>query len=203
MDDGVLGQGRRTGGTGVMENGFLMNGAVNIVRAKAQGQLCDRYGEHNPVGLDIAEIVEHEPGDGHGAQVVPHTGLGDVFPELRVFGQEGETDKGLETAGFVLQFAQCQQVVNAFLHGFDMAVEHGGVGLYAEAVRRPRDFEPFCGRGFLGAELLAYSVGEDFRTAPGDGLQAGRLQSQQHLFDGQAGNLGKVDDFHAGKAFQI
>ena len=94
-------------------------------------------------------------------------------------------------------------MVNPFLHGLNMAVEHAGIGLDAKPVGSPGYIQPFLSRGLVGAEPFAHPVTEDFRTATGYSLQTGCLQLQQHFLYGQAGNLGKMGDFHPGKALQI
>src|SRR5271163_4053280 len=54
------------GGAGVVINIFLDDGSIEIVRAETESDLRDALGEHDPVGLDVIEIVEHEARDGDG-----------------------------------------------------------------------------------------------------------------------------------------
>ena len=65
-------------------------------------------------------------------------GLGQVR-EAGVFRMKRQRDEGHEAVGFVLQVAQRQQVLDALFVGFDVAVEHGGVGAQARSDAR-------CGR---------------------------------------------------------
>ena len=43
-----------------MINIFLDDRAVEIVRAEPESDLRDARREHDPVGLDVVEIVEHQ-----------------------------------------------------------------------------------------------------------------------------------------------
>ncbi len=82
--------------------------------------------------------------------IVEAGGFGDVL-ERRVVGMEGQRDEGDEAVGFVLQGAQFHQVIDAVLVVFDVAVEHGAVGVQAELVGGAGGFDPlvagrFCDR---------------------------------------------------------
>ena len=105
---------------------FFNYGPVNIIRAKAQRNLRDLRRHHLPVGLDVGEVVEHQATDGDLANVGESAGLGKMV-ESGVVGMEGQRNKRLEAAGFVLQGAQAEQMIDAVLIVFDVAVQHGGV----------------------------------------------------------------------------
>ena len=153
-----------------------------IVGPERQGDLGRLEPEHDPVGFDVREVVEHQPADGHDLQVHQARRLGDVG-HLGVIGVECQRDEGLEAAGFILQLAQADQVVDAVVRLVDMAVEHGGVGVQAKAVGSSMDVEPAFGRGLGPADLLADFGMEDLGAAAGQAAQAGLDQLFEHGFD--------------------
>ena len=109
-------------------------------------------------------------------------GLLDVR-EAGVLGVERERDESLEAAGVVLKFAEADQVVDAVVRLFDVAVEHRAVGAEAELVGRAVDFEPAAGVGFVFADLVADFGVEDFRAAAGEAAEAGVDHVLQNFAD--------------------
>jgi hypothetical protein len=99
---------------------------VHVVRAEVEGGLGDAGRHHDPVRLDVGEIVEHETSDRHLSQILGGRGLGKMR-QTGVLGMEGERDEGHEAARLVLGFAQEQHVVDALLQRLHMSVEHGRV----------------------------------------------------------------------------
>ncbi len=126
-----------------MEDLLAHDGALHVVRAEVERDGRERHAHHDPVGLDVRDVVEHQPRDGEHLQIV---GAGRVPPaaalEDRVLGVERERDEGEEAAGLVLLVAQPQQVVDPLLVGLDVAVEHRAVGRDAEAMRGVVRLEP-------------------------------------------------------------
>ena len=55
----------RRGRTGVVIDQFVPHGAVQIVGPVGQRGLRRADAEHDPIGFDVIEIVEHQPADGH------------------------------------------------------------------------------------------------------------------------------------------
>ena len=74
----------------------------------------------------MRKVVEHQAADGDLLDV-EHAGGFRQMLQRRVVGMERQRDEGLEAAGFVLQRAQLEQVVDAVFVVFDVAVEHGRV----------------------------------------------------------------------------
>ena len=61
LDEGVeLIDGGAFGGfcAGVVVDGFVDDGAVEVVGAVGEGELCGLLSEHDPVGFDVVEVVE-------------------------------------------------------------------------------------------------------------------------------------------------
>ena len=103
--------------------------------------------------------------------------------QRRVVGMERQRDKRLEAAGFILQGAQLEQMVDAVLVVLDVAVEHGRVRLQADLVRELRGFEPLIAINLVIADDVAHAVGENLRAAAGERIHAGGLQLFQRLAD--------------------
>ena len=86
---------------------------------------------------------------------------------------ERQRNEGLEPAGFILQLAKPDQVVDPVLGLVDVAVEHGGVGVQAQPMGRPMDVEPAFGRRLGAADLLANFGMEDLGAAARQAPQSG------------------------------
>lgn len=74
------------------------DGAVDVVGAGLEHDLCHGEGLHDPEGFDVGEVVEHEACDGECSIVFESAGSGEVL-ELAAVGEEGERDDGLEVSG--------------------------------------------------------------------------------------------------------
>ena len=53
-----------------MMDPLVADRAVEVVGAVGERRLRRAHAQRNPVGLDVVEVVEHQPADGHHAQVV-------------------------------------------------------------------------------------------------------------------------------------
>ena len=118
-------------------------------------------------------------------------------------GMEGERDEGLEAAGFVLQLAEADQVVDAVVGLFDVAVEHRAVGAEAELVGGAVDFEPAAGVGFVFADLVADFGMEDFRPAAGQAAEAGLDHVFEDVADVFVGEAAEPVDFDGRPGFEV
>src|SRR5439155_12554861 len=85
---------------------------------------------------------------------------------------EGQRDECLEAAGFVLQLAKPNQVINAVPGLLDVAIKHGGVRAQTELVSFAMDANPGAGVGFVLANLVADFRMEDFSAAARQAPQA-------------------------------
>jgi uncharacterized protein len=123
----------RRGRAGIVINLFFDHRAVHVVSAEAQGNLRHLWRHHLPVRLDVREVVEHQAADGDLLHVEHAGGLRQML-QRRVIRMESQRDEGLEAAGFILQGAQLEQVVDAVFVVLDVAVEHGRVRLQPDLV---------------------------------------------------------------------
>ena len=204
-DDAILRQRARTLRARVVQNRLLVHRAVDVVRAEGERYLSDGDGQHDPICLDVREIVEHEARNRHRPEVVPHRGLRDAAlrGERRVLRQKREADEGLEATRLVLQRAQREQMVDALGERLDMPVEHRGVRLDAEFMRRARSVEPLLRRRLVRTQLFADAVGENLSAAACDGVESRRLEPFQHLAHGKPRDLGKMRDLDAREALEV
>ena len=60
-DDRFLAEGAARFAAGGVHDVFLLDGTVDVIGTEAKGQLGNRQGEHDPVGFDVGEVVQHEP----------------------------------------------------------------------------------------------------------------------------------------------
>src|SRR5712692_4094196 len=192
----------RRGCAGVVVNLLLDDGAVNVVRAEAQRDLRNSRREHDPVGLDVVEVVEQKARDGDVLQVGEAGWLGQMA-ERGVFRVEGQRDEGDEAAGLVLELAQQQQVLDTLLFCFDVAVEHGGVRAQADLMRRARNVQPLLAGNLVVADYFAHPRIEDFGAAAGQRVHTGLFQGQQSIADRKLGDAREVAHLNHGERLQV
>src|SRR5215813_9338946 len=105
---------------------FFDDRSVEVVSAETESDLRDARREHDPVGLDVLEIVEQQARDRDVAEVEIAGRLREVR-ERRIVGMKRQRDKRDEPLGFVLYFTKLDEVIDAFFFGFHVAVKHCGV----------------------------------------------------------------------------
>ena len=187
-----------------MRDLLLDDGALDVVGPEREANLGERRGDHDPVRLDVLDVVEHQARDGDHLEVVlagrelPATALEDGV--LRV---ERQRDEGHEAPGLVLQFAQRQQVLDALLVRLDVVVQHRAVRLETKVVRDPMGLEPLCTRLLARRDDLAHTRREDLGTATRQGVETGVDQCPQHLLMLEVGGARHVMDLGGGKELEI
>ena len=117
---------------------LLHHRAVQVVRAEALRDLRDLGRHHDPIRLDVADVVQHQARDRDHLKIQESGGRGNVL-QRRVRGMKRQRNEGLKTAGMILQLAQLHQVIHAILFGFDVTIQHRAVGFQPELMRGPRD----------------------------------------------------------------
>ena len=95
-----------------VENVFLDDGSMQIVRTVAQCHLCHLESHAHPVSGDMIEIVQKQPGYGNRSQHVVAGGRS-IDRDFIVLGLIRQRDKTTETACFVLEFPQLPHVIYA------------------------------------------------------------------------------------------
>src|SRR5579859_7437814 len=109
----------------VVVNFFFHHRAVQVVGAEAQSDLRDARRKHDPIRLDVVEIIEQQARHRNVAQVGVAAGLRNVR-ERRVFRVKRQWNEGHESVRFILKLAELEEMVNALFLGFHVAVKHGG-----------------------------------------------------------------------------
>ena len=92
-----------------------------------------------------------------------------------------QRDERLEPARLVLQLAQPDEVIDAMLGPFDVAVEHRRIGAQSEFVRLAVDAEPRIGVGLVLANLVADIGVKDLRPAAGQAAEARVLELGEQI----------------------
>jgi len=202
MAELFAGHALRGGGSGVMVDLLFDNGAVEIVGTEAESDLRDFGGHHLPIGLDVGEVVEQQTADGDLANVGEAGGDGQMI-EGGVLGVKGQRDEGLEAAGFVLDLAQLEEMVDAVFVVLDVAIEHGGIGAEAVFMGQARGVEPLAAVDLVIADDRAHAGGEDFGAAAGHGIDSRFAHADQGFVDGELGTAGQVRDFNHGEGLDM
>ncbi|MEY3457177.1 MAG: hypothetical protein RL215_334 [Planctomycetota bacterium] len=64
-------------GAGIVVDEFVDDGAVDVIGAVAECELCGLFSEHDPVGLDVIEVIKEEAGECDHAEVEEDVRFGD------------------------------------------------------------------------------------------------------------------------------
>ena len=188
----LLGARRRAGG---VEDLLAHERALDVVGAEVERDLGDRHRQRDPVGLDVRDVVEHQPRDGEHLQVGGAGLEGEAAPlEDRVRRMEGERDEGEEAAGPVLLVAEAEQVLDPLLVGLDVPVEERAVRRDPQPVRGVVDVEPDVRVLLAGRDEPPHAVGEDLGAAARERAEPGGLQLAQHLLVREPGERRHVVD---------
>src|ERR1039458_4198276 len=171
------------GGTGVVVDLLLDHGSVKIVGAKSKRNLRDLRGHHLPVGLDVREVVEKQAADGDLANVGEPGRHWEVV-ERRVLGGKRQGNEGLEAAGFVLQRAQLEQMIDSVRIVLNVAVQHRRIRLETKLMRGASGFKPFLAVDLVIADDGAHAGGKDLCAAAGHGVDASLAKLDQGFVDG-------------------
>ena len=120
-----------------------------------------------------------------------------------VFIAEFQRDKGIESTGAILQVAQPVHVIDAVCIGFDMAVQHGRVGVHAFPVRRLMDAQPAFGVDFIGAYQAPDLRMKDFRASARHRIQPCHMQPVHTFFHTEFGFPEHIVQLHRGEPFDM
>ena len=124
--------------------------------------------------------------------------------ELGVIGLIAPGDERGEAAGFVLQRAQPQQMLEPLLVGLDRPVHHRRRRAQAGAMRVAHDVEPFVGRRLaVAVQQLAHAIDEDLGAAAGNAVEPGGDQPLDHRRHRQLRQPRQVDDFGRRQRVQL
>src|SRR5262249_386250 len=100
---------------------FVYDRSIEVIRAERKRDLGRLDSEHDPVRLDVREVIQHEAADGHDAQVHETARLLDVR-EAGMFRGERQRNKGLEAAGVVLELSQTHEMIDAMRRLFNVTI---------------------------------------------------------------------------------
>src|SRR5687767_5705845 len=90
------------------------DGAVEVVGAEMEGGLGRGLAEHDPVGLDVIEVVQYQTRDRDRFEIVDRVRSW-KRRERRSRRIECERDEALKTACLVLLFAKLNEMIDAVL----------------------------------------------------------------------------------------
>ena len=182
---------------------LLGHGAVDVVGAEREADLREPRRDHDPVRLDVREVVEHQPRHGDRLQVVEAGRLGQLH-RRRFPGLEGERDEGHEAARLVLQLAQPQQVVDAVLDRLDVAVEHRRVRRDARA-GAPCASRRATARASALPLMILLRVSFAKISAPPPGIESSpaSFSSREHLLDAHPVEAVEEEDLDRGEGLDV
>ena len=120
-------------------------------------------------------------------RIIAETGAGQhgvaTATAAALFGMECEGYQALKATSFVLELAQREEMVDPFLGGLDVTVEHRAVRLDAGGVDRPRGREPACAVRLVVADFIADPFGEDLGATSRTRIEASFSETRDELVD--------------------
>ena len=129
----------------------------------------------------MIDVIQIDPAEREIAQLFNRRGAFDMSEHgrLRFKRKRNET---AEAAGFILQFAQLAQVIDALFECFDVTVEHRAGAASAHAMPGPVNIEPFLSGLFATADLVAHFRGDSLaRVGWSEALAARLREEESHL----------------------
>src|SRR6185503_1162689 len=113
--------------------------AFDVVDSERQRYLREELGHHDPVCLDVLEVVEEQATDCKIAKVVESGGCSSLSPkldaELVVIRMIGERDVSEKATRLILQRAKNPEMLHSIFESLYVAIEHRAVRANAEPVR--------------------------------------------------------------------
>src|SRR5580692_2322915 len=92
---------------------------------------------------------------------------------------EGEWDKRLEPAGFILQRSKFEQVIDPVFVAFNVAVKHGCVRFQSYLVRDLCRVEPLIAIDLVIADDVPDAIGKNLSAPAGKRIHSSRFQLYQ------------------------
>src|SRR6266436_5529820 len=115
----------RRGCAGHVENFFLQNCAVQIVRAVTERDLREGESQAYPIGSQVVDVVQVNSAHREIAKLVKCGGAFDVGKDSAGLGRlESERNKTGKAAGLILQLTQLAQMIGAVSERLDVTVKH-------------------------------------------------------------------------------
>ena len=214
---------KKVAGTGGGNDVFFDHDGTHVVGAGGEGTGAGGQADGEPGGLDVVDVVEHESGDGDSAQEflvgVPAAEFarkGDTRRQTAFRSETGQfgarqlhrpADEGAEARrtgwAFVLQGAQRQQVINAFLVRFNMAVYHRGRRAHAQMMGLPHHIQPLPCSWLGRRQEAADAVAEDFCAGAGKRIESGGTQAHEDIVIRQPADAGDVRNFRRPQRIEL
>ena len=166
-------------GTGVVIDQLVHHGPVEIVSPKTQGGLRGLFSQHDPVRLDVIEVVEHDPRQRHHPQVSQAARRWQMV-EPRILRVKRQWNERLESSCLILQGPQSTEMIDPVPRFLDVTVQHRGVGSQAQLVSVAMDVQPPLRVRLVLADPLSHFRMEDLRPTPGHAPQSRLPQLLQH-----------------------
>jgi len=98
----------------------------------------------------MRQVVEHQTADGDGLEILDAGSRGDPRQAV-VRCLKGQGNEAQKPTRQVLEVSQGKQVFQPFLDGFEVAIQHGCVGLDAQLVGFPDNSKPVGPGRLVGA----------------------------------------------------
>src|SRR5688500_9638843 len=161
------------------------DGAVEVVAAVREGELRQPDALHDPEGLYVGNVVEHQAGNGECLEVGKPRRAGQRA-QLGVFGDEAQGDhavkmRGRRREGLPLQLAEGYHVIEALRESLHVPVEHRRVGIDAQSMSRAVNLEPLVGPDLSLEDLVVNAVVENLGAAAGQRAQAGVAEGGENF----------------------
>src|ERR1700722_149015 len=116
---------------------------------------------------------------------------------------ETPRDECRETACFFLQIVESLQMINAVFRVLSHTEHHGRGSSHADLVRRTMNIDPVSREAFQARNFVTDFVVKNFRTAAGDGIEAGVTQAKDSVPNAEVTVLSDGDDLGCRIAMQV
>ena len=126
-----------------------------------------------------------------------------LMEEQRVLMNEAKGNELGKSTGLGLNVAQEEHLSNPVGRSLGVSVHERRRSADATAVRGADDFDPLCGRKFIGREDVADFVVENFGGGAGQGAQSVVAKHGKVVSDRHSGEFNAIDDFHGRERMDV
>src|SRR5688572_2012639 len=129
-----------------------------VVASEAERDLPDFHSHRHPARLQVGNVVEDDPCDGHRAEILVSAGLWLIRHRRRVLGLKWPANESRKSARPRLYITYALEMLHSLGKSFADAVHHRDRGLHSLAVCKLHDLEPSVRAGLLSCHEVAHSL---------------------------------------------
>src|SRR5208337_4474397 len=181
---------------------LLDHQASHVVGTEVQAKLADLGALGHPRRLDVRHVVEVEPRDRLGLEVLEGPRRGHAG-HVGVIGLKHPGDEGREAPSLILKLANPLEVLDPVCHGLDMTEHHGRGRSTAQLMPDLVNLQPVVGQHLAPRDRLADAIDQDLGATTGKASQPRLFETPEHRPERQFRDLREVVNLRGAEAVDV